>query len=434
MSKSQEYIDEFSRYVIMEPYPFVVDIKKSKGMWLYTVDGDKIFDWAGYYGSKLISHNHDGMFEPDYIQTLIYAANNKVANPDFLTPECVSYYRKLYEIAPKCMKNDQMEVYVINSGAEAMENMMKYFINLYDQKQQKAGKTIGIRRFIYFDKAFHGRTVFALNITRLPHAPNVTKNFEFIYDVNIQVPFPVILNKNSKEENFTTMQRSLDAVEKNLKTYQDEIVGIIVEPIQGAGGHRMADPEFFRRLSILANKYDVYLGFDEVQTAGGQTGAFFAIDNLDLPYPPQGLATGKKLGNGVVYMLYPMEDKGILDSTWGGSLTDMVRFCQEMKIVEREGLIEKVPQKAALLVEGLTSLQEKYPDKIFNIRGMGLYQGFSVKGKTNLQRLINDALEKEHMLLLEAGSLSVRLRPVLDVTEEDIQLLIEKLNRCLHEL
>ncbi len=430
-SKSHKYLEEFSKYVVMEPYAFVIDIKKSKGMWLSTVDGDKIFDWAGYYGSKLISHNHDGMFEPDYIENLIYAANNKIANPDFLTPECVAYYRKLYEIAPRCMKNDQLEIYVINSGAEAIENMMKYFINLHDFKHHKSGGQHGIKRFIYFDKAFHGRTVFALNITRLPHAPNVTKNFEFMFDANIQIPYPVILNQDLKEENEMNMQKILGMIEDNLKTYRQEIVGIIVEPIQGAGGHRMADPEFFRKLSILAHTYDVYLGFDEVQTAGGQTGSFFAIDKLNLPYPPQGLASGKKLGNGVVYMLYPMKDKGILDSTWGGSLADMVRFCQEMKIVEREKLIEQVPQKEGLLLKGLHILQKKYPGKIFNIRGMGLYQGFSVKGEPNLNKLITLALEKEQLLLLEAGTLSVRLRPVLDVTESDIELLMEKLDRCL---
>ena len=255
-----------------------------------------------------------------------------------------------------------------------------------------------------------------------------------MFDANIQLPFPVVLNKDLKEENALNMQKTLDMIEDNLKTYGQEIVGIIVEPIQGAGGHRMADPDFFRKLSILAHTYDVFLGFDEVQTAGGQTGSFFAVDNLNLPYPPQGLATGKKLGNGVVYMLYPMHDKGILDSTWGGSLTDMVRFCQEMKIVEREKLIEQVPRKETLLLDGLNKLHQKYPEKIFNIRGMGLYQGFSVKGESKLNKLITMALEKEQLLLLEAGSLTVRLRPVLDVTESDIQLLIEKLDRCLQQL
>ena len=84
----------------------------------------------------------------------------------------------------------------------------------------------------------------------------------------------------------------------------------MVEPIQGAGGHRVAEPEFFRRLSALAHQYGVSLGFDEVQTAGGQTGTFFAIDQFDLPHPPTAVAVAKKLGNGAIYMLKPMDDIG----------------------------------------------------------------------------------------------------------------------------
>lgn len=61
-----------------------------------------IFDWAGYYASKLIGHNHPGLSEPDYVRRLVRAANNKVANPDFLTPECLEYYRTVHRLAPRC--------------------------------------------------------------------------------------------------------------------------------------------------------------------------------------------------------------------------------------------------------------------------------------------------------------------------------------------
>ena len=70
-------------------------------------------------------------------------------------------------------------------------------------------------------------------------------------------------------------------------------------------------------------------------------------DQLELPYPPQAIASAKKMGNGVLYMLESMDDEGVLDSTWGGNLADMVRFCQELKIVRDERLIEQVPAKAA---------------------------------------------------------------------------------------
>ncbi len=167
-------------------------------------------------------------------------------------------------------------------------------------------------RFIYFDRAFHGRTVFALNVTQLEYDPIVTSDF---------------------------------------------------------------------------------LGFDEVQTAGGQTGTMFAVDQFDLPYPPQAVATAKKFGNGVVYILCPMQDRGVLDSTWGGSLCDMVRFVQEMRIVREERLLEKVEEKTACLVAGLDELALRYNDLIFNVRGMGLYQGFSLRNASHKNMLCRTALE-----------------------------------------
>lgn len=431
---SERMLDELSRYVIAQPKPFVIDLEKSQGMWLVTIDGARLFDWAGYYASKLIGHNHPRLYEPDYLQRLARAANNKVANPDFLTPECLEYYRLLYELAPECMRNPHLEVYVVNSGAEAVENMMKYLINLHHHKLLKKGRLPNPRRFIYFDQAFHGRTVFALNVTQITHDPVVTKDFHGFIPANIQVPFPAIDTSLPDSENRARTQRSLEIVEDFLQRYEGEIVGIIVEPLQGAGGHRVALPEFFQGLSHLAHKYDVYLGFDEVQTAGGQTGTFFACDQFHLPHPPQAVATAKKLGNGVVYMLYPMEDRGVLDSTWGGSLADMVRFVQEMKIVREEQLIEQVPHKMQVLVDGLKTLTEHHRNLITNVRGMGLYQGFSVRQPELRQHMLEIALQEEDLLMLSAGTDTIRLRPNLHVTTEEIDLFLDKLERVLCRL
>src|ERR1700733_14902338 len=99
--RSRVMLEELSRYVIAEPYPFVIDLEHCEGMWLATVDGQKIFDWAGYFGSKLIAHNHPRLYEVEYLKRLARAANNKTSNPDLLTPECLEYYRLLYEIAPE---------------------------------------------------------------------------------------------------------------------------------------------------------------------------------------------------------------------------------------------------------------------------------------------------------------------------------------------
>lgn len=428
---SAAMIEELQRYVVMNPHPFVIDLERCHGSYLVTLDGRAILDFGGYYGSKLIAHNHPGLAEADYIRRLVRAANNKIPNPDFLTAECLDYYRLLFELAPRCMAAHAIEAYAVNSGAEAVENMMKYLINLHDTKQLAKGRLVGTRRFIYFDNAFHGRTIFALNITQIPHDPLVTDDFRGFVQGNLQVPFPASDSAATSEQADRT-RRSLDIVEDCLRRYRGEIVGIIVEPIQGAGGHRVAPAEFFRGLSRLAHQYDTYLGFDEVQTAGGQLGTVFAIDQFDLPYPPQAVATGKKFANGVVYMLNTMGNQGILDSTWGGTLADMVRFVREMQIVREERLIEQVQQKTARLLAGLQALASRYGSLIHNVRGIGLYQGFTTR--IPAARLVDLALTQESLFLLTAGPDSVRLRPSLSVTDDDIDALIEKLDRCLGAL
>jgi len=112
----------------------------------------------------------------------------------------------------------------------------------------------------------------------------------------------------------------------------------------------------------------------------------------------------------------------------------MVRFVQEMKIVEREGLIPAAARKGELLADGLRALSCRFPELVRNVRGMGLYQGFSLPTPEVRARLIQTALQQENLLLLGAGCRSIRTRPNLSVTEEEIGLFLEKLERCLTAL
>jgi L-lysine 6-transaminase len=430
-SKSAAMLRELEKYVIAEPFPFAIDLEKSLGMTLVTVDGQELFDWAGYYGAKLLGHNHPGLYEPAYLRKLARAANNKVANPDFLTQECLDYYRMVYHNAPKVMQSDDLEVYVVNSGAEAVENMMKYLVAKYNQKYMAKGQIPGNRRFIYFDRAFHGRTVFALGVTQTVD-PVATKDFVGLNTAgNIKIPFPSYFPTTSVVENEDRAKRSLEQVQAALEQMSDDIVGIIVEPIQGAGGNRTAMPEFFRGLSHLAHKHDVYLAFDEVQTGLGATGKMWGIDHFHLPHPPMAIATGKKWGNGIIFMKEPLEDVGVLDSTWGGNLADMVRVTREMEIVIEEGLIEKAAENGHYLHSELQTIAKKY-DFMTNVRGLGLYQGFSLDTDERKSNLVKIAREEFGLLLLGAGSRSIRTRPNLNVTREDIDRFIQLLDQSLH--
>ncbi len=426
-------LEELGRYVVAEPQPFCVDLAASEGMTLATVDGQRLFDWAGYYGSKLLGHNHPGLAEPDYVSRLVLAANNKVANPDFLTRECLDYYRMLVRLAPESMKSERLEVYSVNSGAEAVENMLKYLVARHNVRSAAAGRLTGHRRFVYFDKAFHGRTVFALSVTQTID-PVATKDFVGLTTGgNIKLPFPAYRDEDSEATNEARAASVLAQLESLLQGMADEIVGIVVEPIQGAGGQRVTVPSFFRGLSQLSHRYGVALGFDEVQTGGGATGRMWAIDHFDLPHPPTALATGKKWGNGAVYMVEPLEDVGVLDSTWGGSLADMVRVVREMEIVEGEGLVARAAATGAYLAEGLRRLVAGVP-YAENVRGMGLYQGFSLDTPARKGALVEAALQRHDLLLLGAGRRSIRTRPNLSATEGDVDRFLDLLGRALAEV
>jgi L-lysine 6-transaminase len=421
---------ELGKYVIAEPYPFAVDLERCNHMTLVTVDGEELFDWAGYYGSKLIGHNHPGLYEPEYLKRLSRAANNKVANPDFITQECLDFYRLVYENAPEVMQNKDLEVYVVNSGAEAIENMMKYLVAKYNQKCIAAGRIPGRRQFLYFDRAFHGRTVFALGVTQTID-PVATKDFVGLTSGgNMKLSFPIYNSERPHEENLESVQRSLEQVESVLLHMAEDIVGIIIEPIQGAGGNRIALPEFFQGLSRLSEQYEVYFAFDEVQTGLGATGKMWAIDHFNLPYPPMAVASGKKWGNGLIIMRESLDDVGVLDSTWGGNLADMVRVCHEMEIVKREGLIERAAINGEILNAGLKQVIAKF-DFTSNVRGMGLYQGFSLDTPERKAKLTKTAREHFGLLLLGAGNRSIRTRPNLSVTKEDIERFLVLLEQSL---
>ncbi len=436
--RSREMIAEMQRYVIYHPWPFVVDLEHCEGMYLATADGQRLFDWAGYYGSKLIGHNHPRLEEPGYLQRLARAANNKVANPDFLTAECLDYYRLLHRLAPQTMQAvETREVYAVNSGAEAVENMLKYLLSRHSANRGKRGGRSGEaspRRFLYFDQAFHGRTVYALQVTQTLD-PVATQDFQGLAaSGNIKVPFPAVDNDAPHEENDARTRQSLELIEGILARMGEEIVGIIVEPIQGAGGQRVAQAAWFRGLSRLAHDYDVGLGVDEVQTSAGPTGTLFAIDQFHLPYPPHAVAVGKKFAVGALFMREPLGDIGVLDSTWGGSLADMVRFCREWRVVEEEGLVQAAARGGEQLADGLRALQRRFPRLLRNVRGLGLYQGFTLPDPAARGRLAEIALQEHDLLLLGAGADSIRTRPNLSVTRDEIERFLDLLGVCLAKL
>jgi L-lysine 6-transaminase len=416
--KSKPLAEKMQKLGVMETRPFVIDLERCDGMYLCTIDNQFIFDWAGYYGSRLLGHNHPCFSNLGYQHRILVAAQNKIANPDFVTKELVQYYKFLHNVAPKCMRSAWLKTYTVNSGAEAVENALKYCVSKY----KATHSDVDPPRFICFEGGFHGRTVYALSHTDMPYDPEATRDFRDLVVSPIRLPFP----ENSKE----AIKASLAQIKVILDNPSNNIAGILVEPMQSAGGNRIVDKSWFQGLSRLTNWRGISLIFDEVQTAGGQTGTMWMCDQFDLPYSPTCIVTAKKFGCGVVYMENGMDNE-VLDSTWSGTLVDMVRVPYEFETVKRENLIKKVPAKAKLLTEGLQKLAKRYPDIIKKVQGVGLYQGFEVSLPDIKAEIIKRMLYEEHTLVLSSGLNYIRLRPNLNVTKKDIKLLLEKLERVL---
>lgn len=429
-SLESDLIDEFRDYVIMEPRNFVIDLTKCSGSHLATVEGRKIFDWVNYYASKLIGHNHPRLFEQDYLKRLSYAANNKVSNPDFVTPELVAYYKLAMQIAPRCMLDSSGKftgkIFTLNSGAEAMENGLKYLVSKWQKNRIRRRPA----RFLTFEQGFHGRTVFTLGTTNTPHNEVVTRDFESFEDIQSRkVQFPE-WKPHDMSMSSAVLQSSLIEIEQELSNF--DYAGIIVEPMQGAGGHRVAHPEFFQKLSLLSKKYDTPICFDEVQTAGGPCGTIFLCDQLGLEHPPEVVVSAKKFACGVVWMRHSPVESGVLDSTWSGPLVDMVRFVQEMKIVKDENLIGLVADKSEHLRSGLESLARRKHNSIYNVRGHGIYLGFSLCQTGTKSKLIERALVDHSLLIMGAAGDTIRLRPNLNVTSNDIEDLLQILDKLFN--
>mmetsp|Transcript_27134 Transcript_27134/g.32941 ORF Transcript_27134/g.32941 Transcript_27134/m.32941 type:complete len:471 (+) Transcript_27134:318-1730(+) len=429
---SQGLLGDFMTCLQTYPWPFVVDLAASSGAWLATVDDQKILDVGGLYGARLLGYNHKKMVTAAVQSKLALAATTKLANPDFLSPQCLEYYQLMKKLQPKAFKNSDSQVYVVNTGAEAVENCMKYILKRHQERFQRLGVPAPrATRFIYFDSGYHGRNVYTMSVTDIQHDP-FADDFNAQSTENIMVPFPYVDNDETDEQNIARMDHVLDVIEESLDLYGQEVCGVVAEILQGAGGNRVALPEFWQKLSLLLQAREKYLIVDEVQTAGGACGEVFATDMLHLPYGPHAVAVAKKFSCGVCFLQRPLQDEGILDSTWGGSITDMTKFVEEWKIITQEKLIATVPEKTEQIVDGLKKLQEKYgDDMVSNVRGVGLYQGFTTKYKSQICEV---ALQTEDMFLLGSGPDAVRLRPTLDITEEEIDLVLAKLDTVMERV
>ena len=189
----------------------------------------------------------------------------------------------------------------------------------------------------------------------------------------------------------------------------------------------------------LCREHDALFVLDEVQSGAGLTGTAWAFQQLGLS--PDVVAFGKKtqvcgvMAGGRVDEVPDnvFATSSRINSTWGGSLTDMVRSRRILEVVEAEGLIARAATTGAHLLHLLHGLADKHPE-VTDVRGRGLMCAFTLPDGDLRGRVLDALRDDEDVLLLGCGTRSVRFRPALTVTDTDLEDGVAALDRVLTRL
>jgi L-lysine 6-transaminase len=253
---------------------------------------------------------------------------------------------------------------------------------------------------------------------------------------NPKLRFPVA---DHLDDVIAAEKEAVRQIEKALAQNADDIAALIIEPIQAEGGDNHFRPEFLQRLRGLADEHEFLFILDEVQTGVGLTGKMWAYQHLG--FSPDVLVFGKKTqvcGILAGRRIDEVESNVFrestrINSTWGGNLTDMVRFGRYLEIIEEEKLVERARQVGSLLLAELEKLQSEEPERISNARGRGLMCAFDLPDAATRDRFKKLAFEAG-LLILGCGLRSIRFRPTLSVGREEVDQAMTLLRRVLSGL
>jgi L-lysine 6-transaminase len=277
---------------------------------------------------------------------------------------------------------------------------------------------------IHFREAFHGRTGYSISMTNTAD-PRKTMHFPKFDWPRIDNPKLFFPLGTRFEEVIAAEKRAVAQIEKAIADNPDDVAALIIEPIQAEGGDNHFRPEFLRRLRELAFEHEFLFIVDEVQTGVGLTGKLWAYEHFG--FVPDVLVFGKKTQVcGILAGTRVDEvEKNVfhestrINSTWGGTLVDMVRFGRYLEIIEEEKLVENARDVGSYLLSELEKLSSEYPDRVSNARGRGLMCAFDLADGETRDRFRRLAFE-HGLLILGCGSRSIRFRPTLSVTRSDV--------------
>lgn len=421
------------KHMLVEGMDVVWDYEKSHGSWFVDgKSGKEYLDFFSFFATNPLGHNHPKIVQGEAAAELARIAPHNPSNSDVYTREMADFVDTFASTAvPKGFKY----TFYVAGGALAVENALKAAFDWKVRKNHDKGiKGEKGFKILHFNEAFHGRSGYTLSLTNtLPDKVKHFPKFDWPRVTNPKITFPVAENLG---DIVARERRAVTEIEQAFMKYPDEIAAIIIEPIQGEGGDNHFRPEFLQTLRRLADENDALLIFDEVQSGMGLTGTWWAFEQLGVQ--PDIFSFGKKMQVcGIVAGPRMDEVKdhvfrvgSRINSTWGGNLVDMVRAKHYIRVIEEDNLLDNARVQGEWLLGQLQALAVKYPTVLSNPRGRGLMAAVTVKDTATRDKLV-ETLFKEQVMILPCGFTSIRVRPSLNVTRDELEFGVNALRKGL---
>ena len=429
--------DIISKHMLADGMSPVIDLEKSHGSWL--VDGNsgkKYLDLFSMFASMSIGYNHPYVISQK--ERLANAAINKPTNSDIYSPEMAKFVETFSRLA----QPDYLPYsFFIEGGSLAVENTLKAAFDWKVKLNLSKGKKEKGNKIIHFKDCFHGRSGYTMSLTDSPDPRKVQyfPKFDWPRVSNPAMIFP--LNNRNLDLVRENEKKSIDEIKNIIFDSSDDIAGLIIEPIQGEGGDNHFRKEFLIQLKELSLENDFLLIFDEVQTGIGITGKMWAhqryttengipnTNQFDKNLVPDLMSFGKKtqvcgiLGGERLDIIENnvFKESSRINSTFGGNLIDMVRFTIYLEVIEKENLLQNSYENGKYLLKSIENLEGEFPDIVSNSRGKGLWCAYDLPDSATRDRL-TELIQEEGAIILGSGHNSVRFRPHLNITKEEIDI------------
>ena len=416
-------LHELGNYMLADGFEIVYDVSKSHGVYLHdAITGKDYLDFFTCFASNPIGLNHPKMTDPSFIEYLGKISVNKPSNSDLYSEAMATFVKTFFAIA---VPDYFIHSFYIEGGALAIENALKVAFDWKVKKNFSKGYTIEKgHKILHFNQAFHGRSGYTMSLTNTD--PNKTALYPKFDWPRVSNPFIVFPIDKNLEDLIERENKSITEIKKAFVNNPDDIAAIIIEPIQGEGGDNHFRPEFLQRLREIANEEDALLIFDEVQTGVGLTGTMWAHEQLGVK--PDILAFGKKMQVCGILATNRVDEvpdnvfrvSSRINSTWGGSLTDMVRATRYLEIIQEDNILENVKNTGNALQARLHEIQQEFPMIISNCRGRGLFSAFDFPDPEIRKKFLHNCYDRG-LIILACGEKSVRFRPALTLQIKELE-------------